>query len=97
MSGFNMLVVDDEPLVLDYIQTALKRLGHNAITADSGERAIELLEKNEFDLILSDLRLPGVSGIVVLDNAKRIQPDTPVIILTAHGTIENAVAEIYIT
>lgn len=91
MNPLKMLVVDDEPLVREYLTTSLQRFGYEPIEAEHGERAIELIEREEFSLIISDLKMPGVSGMVVLDQAIRKQPTTPVIILTAHGTIENAV------
>ncbi len=91
MSSLKMLIVDDEPIVLDYLATKLKRMGYAPITVDRGEKAIELLEKEAFALIITDVKMPGVSGMVVLDHAVRCQPLSPVIILTAHGTIENAV------
>ncbi len=91
MSRYNTLVIDDEPIVLDYLTQALDRFGHQPVPASTGERAVELIEKNQYDLIISDLKLPGISGMVVLDHAMRKQKDTPFIVMTAHGTIESAV------
>ncbi|MBZ0264663.1 sigma-54 dependent transcriptional regulator [bacterium] len=91
MSKIKMLIIDDEPIVLDYLTTALERFGYEPVRADSGERAIELLEKHEFTVVISDFLMPGINGLVVLDHIQRNRPDLPVIILTAHGSIENAV------
>ncbi|MDP8208676.1 MAG: response regulator [Candidatus Electryonea clarkiae] len=91
MSQYKILVVDDEPIVLDFLTQALQRLNHQPVAASTGERAIELIERDTYDLVLSDMKLPGVSGLTVLDHSNRKQPDTPFIVMTAFGTIENAV------
>lgn len=91
MSRFRVLVVDDEPLVRDFLAEALERIGHRPEAVANGEQAIERLAREPYDLIISDLKMPGVSGLEVLDEAVRRQPDVPFIMLTAHGSIENAV------
>lgn len=65
--------------------------GYEVQTAINGEDALEQLERTTFDLMLLDLRMPGMDGMEVLRQAARQRPDMPVIIITAHGTIENAV------
>ncbi len=91
MSDVTVLVVDDENLVLDYLSLAMQRLGYKATQAGTAEQAIELLDKHPFDMVLSDLKLPGLSGMDVLDHVKKVSPETPFILLTAYGSIENAV------
>ena len=91
MSGSRVLIVDDEKLVREYLEEALSRLGHDVTTAVDGQEGIETIEANEFDLIFTDIKMPRLDGIGFLTQASRRLPDTPVIVLTAHGTIESAV------
>jgi len=91
MNKSRILVVDDESLVREYLTEALTRIGHGVTSAEDGEAAVSRIDSEDFDLIVSDLLMPGIGGLEVLAHAGRRLPDTPVIILTAHGTIENAV------
>ena len=85
-----VLVVDDEPSVLLEISGALKR-HYDVVTAQSAEEAEALLTKERIDLLLTDLRLPGKDGLHLLESAKAERPDLPVVIMSGHGTIEEAV------
>jgi len=85
-----VLVVDDEPSVLLEISGALKR-HYDVLTAQSAEEAETILAKERIDLLLTDLRLPGNDGIHLLESAKAVSPDLPVVIMSGHGTIEEAV------
>ncbi|HMI30882.1 MAG TPA: sigma-54 dependent transcriptional regulator [Candidatus Limnocylindrales bacterium] len=85
-----VLVVDDEPSVLLEISGALKR-HYDVLTAQSAEEAEALLAKERVDLLLTDLRLPGKDGLHLLEAAKATNPDLPVVIMSGHGTIEEAV------
>jgi len=85
-----VLVVDDEPSVLLEISGALKR-HYDVLTAQSAEEAEALLAKERIDLLLTDLRLPGKDGLHLLEAAKAQSPDLPVVIMSGHGTIEEAV------
>ncbi len=85
-----VLVVDDEPSVLLEISGALKR-HYEVLTAQSAEEAESILAKERVDLLLTDLRLPGKDGIHLLEAAKASNPDLPVVIMSGHGTIEEAV------
>ncbi len=91
MSKVNVLVVDDEALVLDYLSLAMQRMGYTTRQASNGAKAIEFLNNERFDLILSDLKLPDLSGMEILDHVQKKCPETPFILLTAFGTIANAV------
>ncbi|MCP4581292.1 MAG: sigma-54-dependent Fis family transcriptional regulator [candidate division Zixibacteria bacterium] len=86
-----ILVVDDDAYVREFIIEALKRLGYQLEQADSGETALEIIARQEFDLILTDLKMKKVSGLDVLKAALSIQPDCRVMVITAFGTIDNAV------
>ncbi len=87
----NILVVDDESIIRDYLKEILKRLGCNIDEAVNGKEAIEKLKNNEYDIIITDIRMPDVSGMDVLKEAKSTLPDCEVLMVTAFGTIENAV------
>ena len=83
-SGARVLVVDDEPMVCEVVTGYLQRDGYAVTTASDGTQALALAEEGEFDLVVLDLMLPGVSGLAVLGRLRQ-RGDTPVIILSAHG------------
>jgi DNA-binding NtrC family response regulator len=89
-----LLIVDDEKNIRLTLTHTLEMAGYEIETAINGEDALAQLERATFDLLLLDLRMPGMDGMEVLRHAARQRPDMPVIIITAHGTIENAVAAI---
>lgn len=91
----NILLVDDEEAIRESLGEILKLEGYEVDAVESGEAAIQLLKKRSFDLILLDLKMPGVSGEEVLQTAYEIAPDTKVIILTAHGSIESAIKALH--
>jgi len=91
MKNTTILIVDDESLMRDFLNETLTRKGFTVTTAYNGESAIEELKKLEFDLVISDIRMPDISGIDILKMVKENTPDTEVIMMTAYGTIENAV------
>jgi two-component system response regulator AtoC len=91
MSINKILVVDDEPLIRGFLKATLKRNNYEVKLAENGAIAIELLKKDHFDLIITDMKMPIKSGIDVLKFAKENDPNIIVIIMTAYGTIENAV------
>ncbi len=86
-----ILVIDDDPTVLDVLKTFLSEKGYEVTLSDSGESGLELLISERFDLAIIDLVIPRVGGIEILKelNSRRIK--VPVIIMTAYGTIQNAV------
>ncbi|UCC80876.1 MAG: sigma-54-dependent Fis family transcriptional regulator [Candidatus Zixiibacteriota bacterium] len=86
-----ILIVDDEELVRDFISEVLLRMGYAPLAAPTGEKAIEYLEKSEYDLVVTDYKMPGLSGDDVLKKAIELWPDCRVIMLTAFGTIDHAV------
>jgi DNA-binding response OmpR family regulator len=87
-----ILVVDDERTVRLMLETALRAQGYRVQTAASGRAAIDLLEQEEFDLLLLDLQLGDTDGIEVLRDCKERWPDTEVILLTAHGSVNSAIS-----
>jgi DNA-binding response OmpR family regulator len=85
-----ILIVDDEQNILLYLSEALEDEGYNITTKISGKEAINTLESEEYDLLLVDLKLRDVDGLEVMREAKKRWPDTVVIMLTGHGSLESA-------
>ncbi len=85
-----VLVVDDELSMREMLQIALEREGYRVILADSGDRAMELVDGENYDLLLCDMKMPKVSGMDVLKKSKEARPNVPVIIITAFSTSESA-------
>jgi DNA-binding response OmpR family regulator len=90
--GSKLLVVDDEPAVRDSLREILEQEGHEVVTAGSGEEALVVLSEQPIDLILLDLKMEGIDGLQVMEEAREIAPYTVIILLTAYGTLESAVA-----
>ena len=86
-----LLVVDDEPQMLIAIDETLRRSGYCITTAGSGMEALSRLKEKHYQLVITDMRMPEVSGLDLLRKVKNLAPQTPVILLTAFGTIQNAV------
>ena len=89
-----ILYVDDEPAIGLMLQDTLERLGHSAIGAASVPEALGALSRRDIDLIISDFRMPGLSGLEFLELLREQGRDVPLIMLTGYGTIEHAVAAI---
>jgi len=88
---FKILVIDDEPILRDSLEVALKTSGYEVLTARTGEEGLERFQKENPDLILLDHWLPGMNGDEVLPRIKEADPEIPIIIMTAQGSIEMAV------
>ena len=86
-----ILIVDDEPIVRESIGDWLKDAGYQVATAESGEEALEMVEKQEFSVMILDVRLPGKTGIKVLDEVKALNPQIKSIVITAYPSVELAV------
>jgi two-component system response regulator HydG len=86
-----LLVADDDPAVRQSLERALTREGYTVVAAPDGQTALERLREGGVDLVLSDLRMPGLTGLELLREAKAVAPDVDVILLTAFGTVEEAV------
>mgnify|MGYP006277909973 CR=1 FL=1 len=89
-----VLVVDDDALVNEFLTETLERAGYECYTAASGEEAIERFTERPTDIVLTDLKMPGISGIEVIEKIKSASPETVVVMMTAYGTIETAVKAI---
>ncbi|MGV3070682.1 response regulator, partial [Proteus mirabilis] len=88
----NLLLVDDDPGLLKLLGMRLTSEGFHIVTAESGQEALKLLLKEKIDLVISDLRMDEMDGMALFTEIQRQQPGMPVIILTAHGSIPDAVA-----
>jgi two-component system, NtrC family, response regulator HydG len=86
-----VLVVDDEANILEALQKVLTKEGFEVLTAGNGRQALEVLRKTPIRVMITDLRMPGMTGDDLLKAAKAITPEVEVIVMTAYGTIENAV------
>ena len=92
--NFKVLVADDEPTIRELMTLVLERHGHTIKTANNGVQALEMLHAERFDALLSDIQMPHMNGLELLQRAKEIQPDIIVIVMTGFGTIETAVQAI---
>ena len=81
-----ILVVDDDPAVCKSFDRVLTNKGYAVITAESGEEALRKLNEEKYDLVYTDIRMPGMSGLEVAENVKARRPWTPVVIITGYGT-----------
>src|SRR3569832_84243 len=86
-----VLVVDDEPANLASIEKIFQRDGMRVLTADGAKAALELCRTHRVQVVLTDLMMPGISGLELLKAIKQLSPDTEVVMMTAYGTVETAV------
>ena len=86
-----ILIVDDEKLVRDFLQETLKRKNYEVQAADNAQKAFNLLKEHQYDLVITDMKMPDYSGIDVLKKVKALSPNTIVVIITAYGSVETAV------
>ncbi|GAB4242925.1 MAG: sigma-54 dependent transcriptional regulator [Acidobacteriota bacterium] len=86
-----VLVVDDEQQMLVALRAALTKQGFQVTTASSGREALGKLQREFFQAVLTDVRMPEIDGLQLLQQVKRLAPATPVILLTGHGTVQDAV------
>ena len=94
MTAKRVLMVDDDPQNLEFLSMLLEREGWAFDAAENGRAAIAKLESGPFDLVISDLMMPGMNGIELLDAVKERWPATEVVIVTAHGSIPTAIEAI---
>ena len=86
-----ILIVDDEAIQRDIVKDILEDQGCRVSTAGSGPEALERVQREAFDVILTDLRMPGMSGVELLEHLKAFDPDLVVVVITAYGSVESAV------
>lgn len=88
---FTLLIIDDEKNIREGLQANFEMQEYNVKTAASGKEGLDLISKGDIDLVITDLRMPGVSGEEVLRHVATETPGIPVIVLTGHGSIDSAV------
>ncbi len=87
----NILIVDDEQMTRRNLTHVLSKEGYEVSSADSGSQALEILEKEHFDLVITDLKMDKIDGLTLLDRVKKLSPSTEVIIITGYATVLTAV------
>jgi signal transduction histidine kinase/DNA-binding response OmpR family regulator len=91
MTGESILIVDDEPEVLDICAKILELDGYKAKGVPNGHKAIEAVRQEEFDLVLADIKMPGLDGLETVQAIREIDPNIAGIIMTGYGTMETAI------
>ncbi len=91
MNQSSILIIDDEPLMRVSMVDALMAIGYEVQEASTGTEGLERLQAAEFNLVITDLRLPGVDGLKIVSACKEQWPNTEVIVITAHGSVDTAV------
>ena len=87
----NILIIEDEPRMRRLLELALGGDGHHVNAVEDAETGLKALRKNRVDLAITDLKLPGMSGLEFLQEARRINSGIPLVVMTAYGTVETAV------
>src|SRR5437660_9388422 len=87
----NILIVEDEPRMRRLLEISLGEDGHSVQTAEDAEKALASLRRNSIDLVVTDLKLPGMNGLEFLQEGKRLHPALPFVVMTAYGSVETAV------
>src|SRR5574340_1010206 len=91
MKRSKILIVEDELIARENLNHVLKKEGYDTVAVESGVLAFKELEKQEFGLVMTDLRMQQVDGLQVLERTKELQPDTEVIMITGYATVSTAV------
>ena len=86
-----ILVVDDEPNIIEVLEIVLQDEGMEVLKSSSGQEALALLQENDVDLVISDIKMPDFSGVELLREAKQLSPDTVFIMITAFASTETAI------
>jgi DNA-binding NtrC family response regulator len=89
-----VLVVDDEDVIRESLRDWLTNTGYEVFTAENGQQALEIIKREGLRIVIADLVMPVMDGIELLKQAKKLSPDIKVIIITAYGSIPNALAAI---
>ena len=93
-SKANILIVDDEENMCRILRKVLKDDGYQADSATEGQQALVKLSEKDFDLVLSDVRMPGMNGLELMQQIQTVSPEIPVVMMTAYGSVQSAVEAI---
>ncbi|NQU08953.1 MAG: response regulator, partial [Candidatus Abyssubacteria bacterium] len=86
-----ILIVEDDEMQKRQLSRALKRPERDIVTASSGEEALRLLAGQRFDLVISDLKMPGISGLELVERIRTASPHTSLLLVTAHASVDSAI------
>ena len=86
-----ILVIDDEAPIRETLKEILEYENYTVTTADDGNKGLQLIQKNEYDVVLCDVKMPGIDGMELLDRAQALRPDLPFIMISGHGNVEMAI------
>ncbi|MCP3900740.1 MAG: response regulator, partial [Desulfobacteraceae bacterium] len=89
---YSILLVDDEPNYLIVLSELLKEEGFEIFSAPGGEEALEIIQSVDLDLVITDMQMPGMDGLQLLEAVKKVDDKLPVILITAYAEVEKAVA-----
>jgi two-component system response regulator HydG len=92
--NIKILIVDDETITLKNLVHVMEKEGYEVVGVSSGPKALKILEEQEFDIVLADLKMKKVDGIDILKRCKELYPDTEVIMITGYATVEAVVSAI---
>ena len=88
MNALNLMLVDDEERFLATTAKLLERQGHRVATATSGQEALDKLERQEVEVVILDVKMPGMDGLELLRRMRRLHPGVAVVLLTGHASVE---------
>ena len=91
MKNYSILIIDDEKSQRDILYGYLNKKGYKVFTAESGSQGIKIINENLVDIVLSDYKMPEMTGLEILAKVSQINPEISFVIITAYGTVENAV------
>src|SRR5262250_3130355 len=89
----SILVVDDEPAIQDILTWALSAEGYRVVTAGNGEEALSRVEQEDFDIIVTDIVMPGLDGLEVLERSRLLNPRAAVIVMTAYAALRRGASD----
>ncbi|MCP5104068.1 MAG: sigma-54-dependent Fis family transcriptional regulator, partial [bacterium] len=90
-SNIQLLIVDDELIVRESLGNWLKEEGYSVDTIDNGHDALKKMKSKQYDLVVADVKMPGMDGIELLERCKKIDPDLQVLVMTAYASVDTAV------
>ncbi len=94
MTSYSFLIIDDHPATLETLSDIILKAGHTSLVAATGGEGLAMMKEKDIDIVFTDLRLPDIDGLVILDRVTRGYPGVPVVLITGHGSVELAVSAI---